>query len=96
MAFDFTPEKQLISYVLPSSIHTTFEEPCTSASANYYSFNWSLTDCRNQLWAVTSAVGAVLCFLVLLVVGFVWLHQPSRHHLDRVSFRIVMYALVAK
>jgi hypothetical protein len=49
----------------------------------------------NLLWAVTSTVGAILCFLVLLVIGIVWLHPKSRPHLDRVSFRIVTLALFA-
>ncbi|KAJ3739087.1 hypothetical protein DFH05DRAFT_1407764 [Lentinula detonsa] len=49
----------------------------------------------NLLWAVTSAVGAGLCFLVLLAISAVWWHPTSRPHLDRVSFRIVMIALFA-
>lgn len=50
----------------------------------------------NRLWAVTSTVGAGVCCLVLLCAVVVSQHKPSRHHLDRVSFRIVMYALAAK
>lgn len=50
----------------------------------------------NSLWAITSAVGAGLCFLVLLVIAAVWLHPESRAHLDRVSFRIMSVALFAK
>ncbi|KAJ3827101.1 hypothetical protein F5880DRAFT_1540058 [Lentinula raphanica] len=49
----------------------------------------------NLLWAVTSAVGAGLCFFVLLAIGTVWSHPTSRPHLDRVSFRIVTIALFA-
>lgn len=55
-----------------------------------------LVSCRNRLWAVPSAVGAGLCFLVLLVIAVVAIHPKSRSHLDRVSFRIVVYALTAK
>lgn len=50
----------------------------------------------NQLWAVLSAVGAGLCFLVLSTAGMVSLHPQSRKYLDRVSFRMAMYALAAK
>ncbi|KAJ4478814.1 hypothetical protein C8J55DRAFT_514958 [Lentinula edodes] len=49
----------------------------------------------NLLWAVTSAVGAGLCFFVLLVIAAVWSYPLTRSHLDRVSFRIVTIALVA-
>ncbi|KAL4256738.1 hypothetical protein AB1N83_011756 [Pleurotus pulmonarius] len=49
----------------------------------------------NRLWAIPSAVGAGLCFLVLIVIVPVALHPASRSHLDRVSFRIVVYALIA-
>jgi hypothetical protein len=51
---------------------------------------------RNKLWQITSIVGAVLCFLVLSVIGIVAIHPRSRSKLDRVSFRIVVYALAAK
>jgi hypothetical protein len=51
---------------------------------------------RNQLWAVTSAVGAVLCFFVVLVIFGLGFHRSSRVHLDRVSFRVLKWALVAK
>ncbi|ESK83011.1 hypothetical protein Moror_11763 [Moniliophthora roreri MCA 2997] len=49
----------------------------------------------NKLWAITSAVGAGLCFLVLLVISLVSIHPKSRAQLDRVSFRILVYALLA-
>ncbi|KAK0201980.1 hypothetical protein DFS33DRAFT_1037060 [Desarmillaria ectypa] len=49
----------------------------------------------NLLWAVTSSLGAGLCFLVLLVIAVVMIHPVSRHQLDRVSFRIMIYALIA-
>ncbi|THU82641.1 hypothetical protein K435DRAFT_808119 [Dendrothele bispora CBS 962.96] len=49
----------------------------------------------NQLWAVTSAVGASLCFVVLVMSSVVWLHPKSRPCLDRVSWRIVVWALAA-
>ena len=51
---------------------------------------------RNQLWAVTSAVGAVLCFLVLVVIAAMFTTRESRVHLDRVSFRLMLYSLIAK
>ena len=37
-----------------------------------------------------------MCFVVLTVIGLVALHPDARRHLDRVSFRIVVYALFAK
>jgi hypothetical protein len=48
----------------------------------------------NLLWASTSAAGAGLCFLILLVIAAVWIHPKSRKHLDRVSFRLVTTALI--
>ncbi|KAF5371429.1 hypothetical protein D9757_010015 [Collybiopsis confluens] len=54
-----------------------------------------LTSQSNLLWGVTSAVGAGLCFLVLLAIVAVWWHPISRPSLDRVSFRVVTLALVA-
>ncbi|KAI0029245.1 hypothetical protein K488DRAFT_88911 [Vararia minispora EC-137] len=48
-----------------------------------------------QLWKVTSAVGAGLCFAVLATAVVLYTRRASRVHLDRVSFRIVLYALVA-
>lgn len=45
---------------------------------------------------VTSVVGACSCFVVLLVIGLVSLNRNTRRHLDRVSFRIVVYALATK
>ncbi|THU96007.1 hypothetical protein K435DRAFT_797696 [Dendrothele bispora CBS 962.96] len=54
-----------------------------------------MTTTSNQLWAVTSAVGAGLCFLVLVMIFVVWLHPKSRPCLDRVSWRIVVWALAA-
>ncbi|THU95969.1 hypothetical protein K435DRAFT_665418 [Dendrothele bispora CBS 962.96] len=51
--------------------------------------------CRNQLWAITSTVGAGLCFVVLVMSFVVWLHPKSRPYLDRVSWRIVVWALAA-
>ena len=50
----------------------------------------------NQVWAVTSAVGAGLCFLVLVVIAALYTHRGSRIHLNRVSFRLMLYSLVAK
>ncbi|KAJ7806781.1 hypothetical protein B0H14DRAFT_2301779, partial [Mycena olivaceomarginata] len=52
-------------------------------------------DYSNNLWAVTSAVGAGLCFLILVIIAAVWSYPKSRAHLDRVSFRIVIYVVFA-
>ncbi|EIM79404.1 uncharacterized protein STEHIDRAFT_116593 [Stereum hirsutum FP-91666 SS1] len=52
-------------------------------------------DTSNRLWAITSAVGAGLCLLVLVVISIAWRHPASRPDLDRVSFRIVIYTLIA-
>ncbi|ESK86570.1 hypothetical protein Moror_9798 [Moniliophthora roreri MCA 2997] len=60
-----------------------------------FEFTNRMATISNQLWAITSAVGAGLCFLVLLVIAAVYTHPKSRAHLDRVSFRIVVYALIA-
>lgn len=51
---------------------------------------------RNVLWAATSGAGAGLCFVVLSIIAVAMIHPASRHHLDRVSFRIMIYALTAK
>ncbi|KIK55306.1 hypothetical protein GYMLUDRAFT_264149 [Collybiopsis luxurians FD-317 M1] len=58
-------------------------------------FTSDMNSVSNSLWAVTSAVGAGLCFLVVVVIGAVLLHPKSRPCLDRVSFRIVTIALIA-
>ncbi|ESK83008.1 hypothetical protein Moror_11760 [Moniliophthora roreri MCA 2997] len=60
-----------------------------------FEFTPEMITVSNQLWAITSAVGAGLCFLVLLVISLVSIHPKSRAQLDRVSFRIVVYALLA-
>ncbi|KAI3607477.1 hypothetical protein WG66_004740 [Moniliophthora roreri] len=39
--------------------------------------------------------GAILCFIILAMIGIAGLHPVSKPHLDRVSFRILIYALVA-
>ncbi|KAJ3812841.1 hypothetical protein EV368DRAFT_82866 [Lentinula lateritia] len=51
------------------------------------------TRASDLLWAITSAIGASFCLIVLLVVAAVWWNPKSRPHLDRVSFRIVTVAL---
>ncbi|KIY65767.1 hypothetical protein CYLTODRAFT_424065 [Cylindrobasidium torrendii FP15055 ss-10] len=48
-----------------------------------------------KLWAYSSFVGGGLCALVLLIIGAVLLHPESRKHLDRVSFRVMAWALLA-
>jgi hypothetical protein len=40
--------------------------------------------------------GAALCGQVLVVIGIVAMNPVSRPHLDRVSFRILVCALLAK
>ncbi|KAJ7730423.1 hypothetical protein B0H16DRAFT_1585042 [Mycena metata] len=60
-----------------------------------FEFTPHMTVVSNNLWAVTSAVGAGLCFLVLVVIAAVWSYPKSRPHLDRVSFRIVIYVVFA-
>uniref|UniRef100_A0A0W0FZV8 Uncharacterized protein n=1 Tax=Moniliophthora roreri TaxID=221103 RepID=A0A0W0FZV8_MONRR len=37
--------------------------------------------------------GAALCFIVLTIIAIVWVHPTSKSHLDRVSFRILVYAV---
>ncbi|KAJ7694824.1 hypothetical protein B0H17DRAFT_902867, partial [Mycena rosella] len=49
----------------------------------------------NQLWAITAMVGAAMCGAVLIVIGIVATNPVSRPHLDRVSFRILVCALLA-
>ncbi|VDB86920.1 unnamed protein product [Peniophora sp. CBMAI 1063] len=49
----------------------------------------------DHLWAVTSAVGTGLSFLVLVVIAVMYAHRTSRVHLDRVSFRLMLYSLIA-
>ncbi|KAJ6589498.1 hypothetical protein B0H19DRAFT_1103970 [Mycena capillaripes] len=60
-------------------------------------FAWTpaLVNLSNQLWAVTAIIGAVLCGVVLIVIGIVAMNPVCRPHLDRVSFRILVYALAA-
>jgi hypothetical protein len=41
-------------------------------------------------------VGAALCGAVLFVIGIISLNPVARPHLDRVSFRILVCALLAK
>ncbi|KDQ22944.1 hypothetical protein PLEOSDRAFT_163832 [Pleurotus ostreatus PC15] len=61
--------------------------------ATEFEFTGEMAKVSNQLWMVTSVVGACSCFVVLLVIGLVSLNRNTRRHLDRVSFRIVVYAL---
>ncbi|KAE9405336.1 hypothetical protein BT96DRAFT_852947 [Gymnopus androsaceus JB14] len=58
-------------------------------------FTNEMDDVSNKLWEYTSIVGAAMCFVALLAIGIVALHPVSRRHLDRVSFRILAYALGA-
>ncbi|KAF8139343.1 hypothetical protein K438DRAFT_1785761 [Mycena galopus ATCC 62051] len=60
-----------------------------------FEFTSHMTVVSNNLWAVTSAVGAGLCFLVLVIIAAVWSYPKSRAHLDRVSFRVVVYVVFA-
>ncbi|KAJ7458751.1 hypothetical protein B0H11DRAFT_2242806 [Mycena galericulata] len=65
--------------------------------ANDDAFVWTpeLVNLSNQLWAITAIVGAALCGAVLIAIGIIALNPVSRPHLDRVSFRILVCALVA-
>ncbi|KAI0685276.1 hypothetical protein BC835DRAFT_533554 [Cytidiella melzeri] len=63
--------------------------------SNGFVFTDHMVTVSNHLWAVTSAVGAVLCFIVLVVIFVFSLHPSSRVHLDRVSFRLLKWALIA-
>ncbi|KAK7038594.1 hypothetical protein R3P38DRAFT_2906648 [Favolaschia claudopus] len=60
-------------------------------------FVWTphLVNVSNQLWAITASVGAALCGTVLLVIAILALNPVSRQFLDRVSFRILVWTLVA-
>ncbi|KAJ7659134.1 hypothetical protein DFH06DRAFT_1269160 [Mycena polygramma] len=60
-------------------------------------FAWtpSLVNLSNELWSITAMIGAVFCGVVLLVIGVVALNPVCRPHLDRVSFRILVWALAA-
>ncbi|KAJ6486266.1 hypothetical protein DFH09DRAFT_390112 [Mycena vulgaris] len=58
-------------------------------------FTDNLVNISNQLWAITAMVGAALCGKVLVVIGIVAMNPVSRPHLDRVSFRILVWALLA-
>ncbi|KAF7346925.1 hypothetical protein MVEN_01444900 [Mycena venus] len=60
-------------------------------------FVWTpeLENLSNRVWTITSLVGAVLCGAVLIVIGIVAMNPSCRPHLDRVSFRILVCALVA-
>ncbi|KAJ6518206.1 hypothetical protein C8R47DRAFT_1312669 [Mycena vitilis] len=60
-------------------------------------FAWTpaLVNLSNELWSITAIIGAVFCGVVLLVIGVVALNPVCRPHLDRVSFRILVWALAA-
>ncbi|KAJ8095771.1 hypothetical protein PM082_022878 [Marasmius tenuissimus] len=58
-----------------------------------FEFTLEMSKTGNHLWAVTAAVGAGVCFIVLVVTALVWAHPESRIHLDRVSFRIVVWVV---
>ncbi|KAJ6583489.1 hypothetical protein DFH09DRAFT_1435958 [Mycena vulgaris] len=65
------------------------------ANAEGFVFTDELNNISNQLWAITAMVGAALCGAVLIAIGIVALNPVSRPHLDRVSFRILVWALAA-
>ncbi|KZT25597.1 hypothetical protein NEOLEDRAFT_352043 [Neolentinus lepideus HHB14362 ss-1] len=62
---------------------------------NDFAFTQHLVDVSNRLWLYFSAISAIFCFVLLVVILIVFLHRPSRKFLDRVSFRIVCYSLVS-
>jgi len=41
-------------------------------------------------------VSLILCLLVLLAAGYIWLHKSARGYLDRISFRLSLWAMVAQ
>lgn len=99
MAFEYTLEKQRFAYVDLQHQLRTCHLILTHSLARRGLLLYHLPPpavYSSHLGAISSAVGAGLCLFVLIIAGLVWLHQPSRHHLDRVSFRVVMLALVAK
>ncbi|KAF7303037.1 hypothetical protein MKEN_01267000 [Mycena kentingensis (nom. inval.)] len=49
----------------------------------------------SQLCAFTAVVGAVACFLVLALIAALYARSNTRPYLNRVSFRLVVYALVS-
>ncbi|KAJ6528954.1 hypothetical protein B0H19DRAFT_1242965 [Mycena capillaripes] len=61
------------------------------------SFVWTpaLVNLSNRLWAINGMIGAALCGVVLVVIGVLALNPVSRPHLDRVSFRILVWTLLA-
>ncbi|KAJ7091305.1 hypothetical protein C8R43DRAFT_1142035 [Mycena crocata] len=58
-------------------------------------FTDELVNISNQLWAITAMIGAAFCGAVLIIIGIVAMNPVSRPHLDRVSFRILVCALLA-
>ncbi|KAK1223056.1 hypothetical protein PQX77_014055 [Marasmius sp. AFHP31] len=60
-----------------------------------FEFTSEMSVISNNLWAITSAVGAGVCFIVLVITALVWTHPRSRAHLDRVSFRVVVWVVFA-
>ncbi|KIY72354.1 hypothetical protein CYLTODRAFT_417934 [Cylindrobasidium torrendii FP15055 ss-10] len=48
-----------------------------------------------NLWAYSSFIGVGCCAIALICIGAVIAHSDSRKHLDRVSFRLVAWALLA-
>ncbi|THU85529.1 hypothetical protein K435DRAFT_869151 [Dendrothele bispora CBS 962.96] len=61
-----------------------------------FMFTEDMVQTSYKIWIITSIVGACMCFIMLVVIGLVALCPVSRHHLDRVSFRIVVYVLLTK
>ncbi|KAF7326829.1 hypothetical protein MSAN_02495200 [Mycena sanguinolenta] len=58
-----------------------------------FEFTPHMTVVSNNLWAVTSAVGAGLCFLVLVIIAAVWSYPKSRAHLDRLTLQFSGFML---
>ncbi|KAJ7898613.1 hypothetical protein B0H14DRAFT_3853043 [Mycena olivaceomarginata] len=65
------------------------------ADSDGFAWTPALVNLSNQLWAITAMIGAALCGVVLIVIGIVALNPVCRPHLDRVSFRILVWALAA-
>ncbi|KAK7031304.1 hypothetical protein VNI00_013559 [Paramarasmius palmivorus] len=58
-------------------------------------FTQDLANLANKAWYIPALIGSAFCFVILSTIAVLAAHPLSRAHLDRVSFRIMAYALVA-
>ncbi|KAJ7750224.1 hypothetical protein B0H16DRAFT_1549877 [Mycena metata] len=47
----------------------------------------------SYIWGISAAIGACFCFLVLVLIAALYTRPSTRKFLNRVSFRIMVYAL---